>query len=184
MFCLNVIDHVRLDFGQAARNYTVHADAAERLAGRSRRLRFTVLALLVMSVIASIAALFFPAHNFDVSAAIAAALALTAYAVYLAMSVEARVQAHRTCARRLWSVGEEYRALLSEIDDGMVDQPSLLRRRDALLAAMNAVYEEAFPVDENAFESVRLLGGDVVGDETIERLLPRSVHRKPSSDAA
>ena len=33
MFCLSVVDHIRLDFGHVAQNYTVHADAAERLAG-------------------------------------------------------------------------------------------------------------------------------------------------------
>jgi len=184
MFCLTVIDHVRLDFGQVAHNYTVHAQAAERLAGWARRTRLTVLALLIMCAAAAIATIFNPTGTFGISAAIAAGLALTAYVIYLAVSVEGRVHAHRLCAQRLWHVGEQYRSLLAELQDGLVDQASLLKRRDALIAAMNAVYEQPFPFDQPAFERVRLLGGNAIGDEAIDRMLPGSLHRGQSSDAA
>ena len=184
MFCLSVVDHVRLDFGQVAQNYSVHARAAERLAGWARRTRLTLLTLLVMAVVAALLELFAPSHSFEISSAVAIGLALTAYVVYLAVGVEGRVHAHRSCAQRLLAIGEQYRSLLTELQDGLVDQASLLRRRDLLLAALQGIYEQPFPLDQPAFESVRLLGGDKVDDKNIDRLLPGSIHTKPASDAA
>jgi hypothetical protein len=184
MFRLSVIDHVRLDFGQVAQNYTVHAAAAERLAGLLRRCRMTVLALLVIAAAAAITVLVRPARNYEISAAVAAGLALGAFVVYLAVGFEGRVHAHRVCAQRLWVIGERYRALLAELQDGLVDDLSLLRRRDDLIAEMHAVYEQVFPLDQPAFESVRLSGGGTLGDEEIDRLLPASLHRRHTPDAA
>src|SRR5688572_33462972 len=102
MFCLSVVDHVRLDFGHVGQNYTVHAAAAERLAGYILKVRIAIAILLTMTVVAAIAAIARPAWNFDVSVAIGAGLALAAYVMQLALGLEARVQAHRTCAHRLW----------------------------------------------------------------------------------
>jgi hypothetical protein len=184
MFRLSVIDHVRLDFGQVAQNYTVHAAAAERLAGVLRKGRMTVLALLVMAAAATITVLLRPGRNYEISAAIAAGLALTAYVVYLGVGFEARVHAHRVCAQRLWIIGERYRALLAELQDGLVDDASLIGRRDALIAQMHAVYEQSFPFDQPAFESIRLSGGGTLGDAEIDRLLPASLHRRHTPDAA
>ena len=184
MFRLSVIDHVRLDFGQVAQNYTVHAAAAERLAGTLRRGRMTVLALLVITAAAAIIVLLRPARNFEISAAIAAGLALAAFVVYLAIGLESRIHAHRTCAQRLWIISERYRSLLAELQDGLVDDASLLGRRDALIAELHAVYEQPFPFDQPAFERVRLSGGDTLGDEAIDRLLPTSLHRRHRPDAA
>ena len=178
MFRLSVIDHVRLDFGQVAQNYTVHAAAAERLAGSVRRIRMTVLALLVIGAVAAITVLLRPERNFEMSAAIAAGLSLAVYVVYLAVGFEARVHAHRMCAHRLWILAERYRSLLAELQDGLVDDTLLLLRRDQLIAEMHAVYEQPFPFDQPAFESLRLSGGDTVGDEAIDRLLPASLHRR------
>jgi hypothetical protein len=181
MFRLSVIDHVRLTFGQVAQNYTAHADAAERLAGAVRRIRMTVLALLVISAIAAIVTLLRPTRNFEISTALAAGLALTAYIVSLAVGLESRVQAHRLCAQRLWIIVERYRSLLAELQDGMVDEPALLRRRDDLIAAINTVYEQPFPIDQPALESIRLAGGEMIGDDAINRMLPASLHRRPDA---
>jgi hypothetical protein len=178
MFRLSVIDHVRLDFGQVAQNYTVHATAAERLADAVRRIRITVLVFLLLGAAAAITVLFRPERNFEISAAIGAGLSLAAFIVYLAVGFETRVHAHRLCAHRLWVIAERYRALLAELQDGLVDDMALLQRRDQLIAEMHAVYEQPFPFDEPAFERVRLSGGGTLGDEAIDRLLPASLHRR------
>ena len=184
MFCLSVVDHVRLDFGHVAQNYTVHAAAAERLAGYILKVRIAIAILLTMTVVAAIAAIARPAWNFDVSVAIGAGLALAAYVMQLALGLEARVQAHRTCAHRLWRICEGYRALLSELQDGLIDPSVLLRRRDLLIEQVHAAYDQVFPADQRAFESVRLNGGGVVTDDAIDRLLPESLRRSGSTRAA
>ena len=133
MFCLSVVDHIRLDFGHVAQNYTVHAEAAERLAGHILKVRVTILALLAMTVVAAVAAIVLPTWNFDVSVAIASSLALAAFVAQTALGLEGRVHAHRTCAHRLWLIAEGYRALLTELQDGLIDPSVLLRRRDQLI---------------------------------------------------
>jgi hypothetical protein len=55
MFTLTVTDHVRLDSEHVARNYTVHAQAAQRLAHAALSVRMTLVALLVVAAAASVA---------------------------------------------------------------------------------------------------------------------------------
>lgn len=184
MFSLSVVDHVRLNFGQAAQNYTVHAEAAERLAGFVMKVRLTILVLMGMTTAAAIAGVALSARNFNISAAIAAGLALVAYVVYVAVGLEGRIHAHRTCAHRLWLVCERYRSLLAELQDGLIDPATLLRRRDELIEQVQAAYDQAFPLDQRAFEAVRLTGGNVVTDEAIDRLLPESLRRGAGDRAA
>src|SRR5215213_6486612 len=171
MFCLSVVDHIRLDFGHVAQNYTVHADAAERLAGDILRVRVAILALLAITVIAAVAAILLPAWNFDVSVAIASSLALVGFVAQTALGLDGRVQAHRTCAHRLWLIAEGYRTLLTELQDGLIDPSVLLRRRDQLIERVHAAYDQVFPADQRAFESVRLNGGGALTDEAIDKWL-------------
>jgi hypothetical protein len=184
MFCLSVVDHVRLNFGQTAQNYTVHAEAAERLAGYAFKARLTILALLVMTAVATVTAVIAPARNFNISAAMGAALALIAWVVYVAIGLEGRIHAHRTCAHRLRLVCERYRSLLAELQDGMIDPATLTRRRDDLIDQVQAAYDQAFPLDQRGFEAMRLSGGHAVSDEEIDRLLPESLRRQPNDRAA
>jgi SMODS and SLOG-associating 2TM effector domain family 4 len=177
MFSLSVVDHIRLDFGHVAQNYTVHAEAAERLAGHILKVRIAILVLVAMTVIAAVAALLQPAWNFDVSVAIASSLALATYVAQSALGLEGRVQAHRTCAHRLWLIAEGYRSLLTELQDGLIDPSVLLRRRDQLIERVHAAYDQVFPTDQRAFESVRLNGSGGLTDETIDRWLPESLRR-------
>jgi hypothetical protein len=184
MFRLSVIDHVRLNFGHAAQNYTVHAAAAERLAGFVIKSRLTLLLLLAMTTAAAVASVVQPARHFQLSAAIGAGLTLAAYVVQVILGLEARVHAHRVCAHRLWLVGERYRALLAEFQDELIDQATLLRRRDQLIEELHAAYEGAFPLDQRAFERIRLSAdGGALSDEAIDRLLPASLHRHAAPGA-
>src|SRR6202022_2077967 len=45
MFCVSVVDHVRLNFGHVMRNYSVHAKAGERMSALALKLRLPMLAL-------------------------------------------------------------------------------------------------------------------------------------------
>jgi conflict system pore-forming effector with SLATT domain len=182
MFRLNVIDHVRLNLACAVRNYTVHAEAAERLAGLTSRTRLTVLVLSGAATAAAVTNLIVPGRPAQMAAAVSAALAFGGYASYLAVGLEGRVHAHRECAHRLWLACDRHRALLAEIEDGLLDRPSILQRRDELGAQMHAVYDQAFPPDQRAFETVRqpLVGsadaGDGDGDREREEILAAPAH--------
>ena len=49
MFSLTIVDHVRLDSEHIAKNYTVHARAAERIVGIVFTFRIAITALLAVA---------------------------------------------------------------------------------------------------------------------------------------
>jgi uncharacterized membrane protein YdbT with pleckstrin-like domain len=155
MFRLSVVDHVRLNFDRTSQNYTVHARAAERLAALTAALRIGVLALMGVATAAAVTSLLVPQRPFQIAAAIAAGLAFGAHASYLAAGVEGRVNAHRSCAHRLWLVCDRYRSLLGEMQDGLLDSGSVLQRRDELSAQVHAAFDQGFSLDQNAYEGAR-----------------------------
>jgi hypothetical protein len=156
MFSLTVIDHVRLDSEHIAKNYTVHARSAERIVGVVFICRIVITALLAVAAAATIVALLIQGRGYQVVAAVATVLALVAFATYAVLGLEARLHAHRAFVHRLWIISERYRSLLAEVHEGIVDEPTLLRRRDELIHDLHAVYEFGFGVDQNGHESVRL----------------------------
>jgi hypothetical protein len=155
MFRLSVVDHVRLNSDRTSQNYTVHAQAAERLAVLTSRVRIGVLVLLAVTAAAAVTSLIESGRPFQIAAAVAALLAFGAHASYLAVGLEGRVDAHRACAHRLWLICDRYRSLLGEIEDGLLDRASILQRRDELSAQVHAAYDQSFALDQQAYESVR-----------------------------
>jgi len=156
MFSLTVVDHVRLDSEQAARNYMAHARAAERMARLGFTSRIVIAGLLAISTSAAVLNLLSPGRAPQIAVVVASAAALLAFAVYAILGVEARLFAHRSFAHRLWLVSERYRSLLSEVSDGTVDGQMLLRHRDELLAALHAIYEIGLGSDHVGYEAGRL----------------------------
>jgi hypothetical protein len=180
MFRLSVVDHVRLNFDRTSQNYTVHARAAERLAALTAALRIGVLALMGVATAAAMTSLIVPQRPFQIAAAIAAGLAFAAHAAYLAAGVEGRVNAHRSCAHRLWLVCDRYRSLLGEMEDGLLDSARVLQRRDELSAQVHAAYDQGFSLDQNAYEGMRQMAEHAVGDaeatDEAHGVLPASLH--------
>jgi len=156
MFSLKIVDHVRLDSERVAQNYTVHAAAAERIVRVITAFRIGIVALLAFAVSTEVANVVYPRSLSPATAIGAGMLALVGFAIYAALGLESRLFAHRVFAHRLWLVAERYRALLSEVNDDLVDATTLVRRRDELVADVEAVYQFAFGVDHAAHESLRL----------------------------
>jgi hypothetical protein len=180
MFRLSVVDHVRLSFGHVVQSYTAHARVAERLAARAWQLKIVILTLLGIAAAASVLALVGASRTLQGVAAGAAGLAFAAYAVYVALDLEPRVQAHRAWASRLWLVCERYRALLAEIRDGLIENDALMRRRDALTQQVQAVYEHAPPADREAYASAAAEVASKEGtltDAEIDKFLPASLRK-------
>jgi len=161
MLELSIVDHVRLNLTRTGENYTVHARAADRLAKLTGRVRVGVLTLLLAAAGTSIASLLTQVGRpLQIAAVAATSLALAGFAVYVGWGFEGRVAAHRVCAHQLWLVCERYRALLSEIRDGLLDRNAILRRRDDLALETHQAYALTFPLDQPAYESLRQSGED------------------------
>jgi SMODS and SLOG-associating 2TM effector domain family 4 len=180
MFRLSVVDHVRLSFGHVVQSYTAHARAAERLAGRAWQLKIVILTLLGIAAAATVWALVGTSRPLQIIAAVTASLAFAGYAVYVALDLEPRVQAHRAWASRLWLMCERYRGLLAEIRDGLVDNDTVMRRRDALAEQVQAIYEHAPPTerDQHAAAAAEVAKAETpLTDAEIDRFLPASLRK-------
>jgi hypothetical protein len=156
MFSFTVIDLVRLDSAQSARNYTVHARAAERIASLAFKCRIAFITILTVTAAATIVNLLIPGRAYQITAVAASVIALLAFAAYEMLGLEARLAAHRSFAHRLWLVSERYRSLLSEVAEGTVGGELLLRRRDELIHELHAVYETGLGIDQAGYEVERL----------------------------
>jgi hypothetical protein len=180
MFRLSVVDHVRLSFGHVVQSYTAHARIAERLAARAWQIKIVILTLLGIGAAASVWALVGASRTLQVVGAVAAGFAFTSYAIYVALDLDPRVQAHRAWASRLWLVCERYRALLAEIRDGLLNNDELMRRRDALTQQVQAIYEQAPPADREAYASAAAEVASKEGtltDAEIDKFLPASLRK-------
>jgi len=156
MFSLKIIDHVRLEAERVAQNYAVHAAAAERIVRAVTVFRIGIAVLLTLAASAQIGNVIFP-HSVSPAIAVGAGvLALAGFAVYGVLGLEASLFAHRAFAHRLWVVAERYQSLLSEVNDGLIDGPTLMRRRDELMADVDVIYQFAFGVNHAAHERLRL----------------------------
>jgi hypothetical protein len=155
MFSLGVIEHLQLNCGLVVQNYTAHARAAERLAAAAFRIKLAIVALSALATGAIALALFRPGRQYLIAAAIISAVALVCHVAMVAYGLDARVHSHRLLAHRLWLMCERHRELLTEIQDGLVDTATILRRRELLSAEVHATYEPGFPIDQRAFESLR-----------------------------
>jgi conflict system pore-forming effector with SLATT domain len=176
MFSLSVVEHLRLNFGVVVQNYTAHARAGDRLAATALKAKMAMLALLALATGSIVLSLFRPGREYQIAAGVIAGAAFAVHAMMVAYGVDARVHSHRSLAHRLWLMCERYRELLTEIQDGLVDDATILHRREILSEQLHAIYEQGFPFDQQAFEGMRQLslenGGDPITDTELEHLVP------------
>jgi SMODS and SLOG-associating 2TM effector domain family 4 len=186
MFSLSVVDHLRLSFGHAVQTYTAHARSADRLTSRARVARLVVLVLIGIASAASVVALVAASRAPQVAAAIAAGLAFGAHAIVVAIDFDGRASAHRLCAGRLWLVTERYRALLAEIQDGLVEGPEIGPRRDALMQQVQSIYEQAPPFGREAYaaaaDAVSGRARSALTEAQIDALLPPTLRKQTEAE--
>ncbi|HEV3486767.1 MAG TPA: SLATT domain-containing protein [Vicinamibacterales bacterium] len=186
MFQITLLDHLRLSFGGTIHAYKAHIAIAERLTRRLWHIRIGEFVLLAAAMASALAAGYRGQPRFAVLAAVLSGAALSLFAVYVAINLEARINAHRWCASRLWLLREKYRALLSEMRDGMLSAEAVRERRDQLLNEMQALDDHAPLVDLPTYQSARqalaTAAESALTDEEIDRFLPQSL-RKDALDS-
>jgi hypothetical protein len=181
MFQISLAEHVRLSFGSALAAYEGHAEAAATL---SRRSSYARLALLAVSGIGAVVSAITVSggYGWHVTSAILAVAVFASSATYVGMNQQLLVYGHRVSASKLWVVCEKYRALLAEIQEGLIDLPSLQDRRTALLTEYAAVLELAAPDDRHTYEIAKeaLSGprGEGYPDSLIDRYLPHAARKQ------
>jgi hypothetical protein len=180
MFQLSIVDHIRLSFGSAVGAYQGHTSAALRLSQWAWYSKIAALSLLGLGAAANLLALR-QGHGVQVTAAVLAAIAFAALAVHIAFDPTPRIYGHRACAARLWALCEKYRALLTEVQDELIDVATITARRDALLKEFGAIFEQGPPDDRDSYRiAQKALSGPHLGgysDQDLDQFLPAALRR-------
>ena len=186
MFSLTLLDHLRLTFNQVIQNYQAHTRAAQAHARRNRWLRGTEALLMGGVSIAAAAAAFGHGQILAIVAAALAGIALIVLLVHLTFDFESSAGAHAACSVRLWEIRERYRALLSDLHDGVLDVAEARLRRDALMVELGAIYERTPISQVEEFRTPRrgAAGEPEITDEEVDLFLPKPLETSPQRPAS
>lgn len=181
MFPLSLVDHLRLTFGHVIYSQKAHAQSAERHARLDRWLKAGEVLLLLATAVSAVSLAFTLHIGWAMGAATSSIAAIVVLTVRLALDLERSSSTHRTCSARLWRIREQYRALLADLNDGVLTPDSARLRRDALMKALHRVYDQAPPAEQATYQSARQALGttdeSALTDEEIDRFLPRSLQK-------
>jgi hypothetical protein len=179
MFALSLVDTLRLAFGQVVYHYKSHARVAALLTRWSRILRITQTLLMLAVVFVTVAAAFGQGHRFIVMGAVLSSLALLIFVLHVMFDLDSSARVHHACSTRLWHVREQYRALLSDLNDGAVAPDEARARRNALMDEVKAIHAVAPSLTRRVFTAARNTAKDdeevALADDEIDRFLPKSL---------
>src|SRR5207253_3653824 len=117
---LSVVDHSRLSLGSVVTAYEGHAEAAAKLARWGWYAKVvTIFAVALAAVLSGVG--LYAGRGVQIAAAAASTAALAACSGYVAFDPQPRIYGHRASAARLWLLCENYRALLAEVHDELLD---------------------------------------------------------------
>jgi hypothetical protein len=180
MFQLSLVDHIRLSFGSVVGAYRGHTAAALRLARWDWYSKIATLALVGLATAAALLAVRY-GGAFQMIAAVMIAIAFAMLAVHIAFDPAPRLYGHRAHAARLWVICEQYRALLTEVHDELLDVPTITARRDALLQEFGALFAQSPPADQQTYAiAQKALSGAQLGgysDQELDQFLPAALRR-------
>lgn len=187
MFGLTLVDHLRLTFGHIIYTHRAHLRLALRHARWNRSLQGAEAVLMLTAAFSSIAAVSTSQPLYAIVTAVAASGAVVTLLLRLVFDFDRRASAHRACSAQLWHLREEYRALLTDLKDGGLALDEARERRDGVMLALRAVYENAPPADRRTYEAARRAlpsaHEDGLTDEEVDRFLPASLKKSGKSAA-
>jgi hypothetical protein len=187
MFGLTLVDHLRLTFGHVIYTHRAHSRLALRHARWNRGLLCGEVLLLVATAAAAMAFVQSRESAYAISVAGTAVVAVVVLVVRLVFSFDVSAATHRTCSAHLWHLREQYRALLADLQDGIITLDVARDRRDALMQRLHDIYENAPPVDRSVYEAARAALPSqhelALSDEEVDRFLPESLKKGGQSAA-
>jgi hypothetical protein len=187
MFGLTLVDHLRLTFGHVIYTHRAHTRLALSHARWNRWSLAAEAVLMLGAAFASIAFVSTGQPPYAIVTAVAASAAVVTLLFRLVLDFERRAGTHRGCAAQLWRLREDYRALLADLKDGGVTLERARERRDALMDALHAIYENAPPADRSVYDAARHAVATsheaALTDEEVDRFLPASLHKGGKSAA-
>jgi hypothetical protein len=181
---LTLLDHLRLTFGHIVHRHRSHTRLAHARARWNRWLLGAEALLMIGATSLSMRVAFGGGEVYAAAGAAVATFALVTLVVHLTCDLDRSAQAHAACASRLWLIRERYRALLSDLQDGVIDVEAARRQRDALMEELHGIYANSPAPDSQAYrtvgETVGTTDDEALSDEEIDLFLPKSLQKSGS----
>jgi hypothetical protein len=159
---------------------------ADRISWSTKWLKRAELLFVVLTAGGMLAVLITDRRQYEIITAVLAALSLLVTLYQFRFNPEEVGRAHRSCAKRLWRIREEYCLLIGDLISGAVGVPEIRVARDQLLDKLSSVYESAPESDAIAYRAAqKALKIDEelsFSEREIDELLPlplRSGRQKP-----
>ena len=140
MFSLTLRDHLQVTINQIVEQHKSHVRKALAQARWGRRLRGAEALLMGGVSIAAVSAAYSQGRVTTIVAAVLAGVALLVLLAHLAFDFDTSARAHAEMTNRLWHIRERYRALLSDLQEGIVDVGTARSRRDSLMNELQQIY--------------------------------------------
>lgn len=176
-----LIDSIRESFGRVVYTHKTHEKAVDHLTSRVTFFKWAELVLIVLTTGSTINVLLGAGATYEITSAILASFTLLVSIYQFRFNPEQLIQAHRTCAKKLWFVREKYIALISDICDNAIDSTTARQKRDALAQEVYSIYENAPDTNSKAYDAARdaLKANEEMtfSDREIDEFLPVSMRK-------
>lgn len=136
---------IKESYGRVVYSHKTHEKAAERLNGKTALVKWANLVLIVLTFGGVLNALFGGGPLLNLATVLVSALALALAVYQMSFNPEKEILEHRKTANKLWLLREQFANLIGDINDGVLPDTELRRRRNDLTTRLGQVYADAPP---------------------------------------
>lgn len=173
------VQAIRESFGRVVYSHKTHEKAREIESAMTDRMKWINIILVTLTSGSLLTTVITDQRAALYVSSVAAGLALAFTIFQLSFTPEKTAEQHRTVAKELWYVREQYVHLLTDIqtDPGAVDIP---RRRDDLVEQLRHIYRLAPDTSGSAYRAAQgalQINEDMTfTNDELNRLLPEALH--------
>lgn len=151
----STLDSIRESFGRVVYTHKTHQKMIDHLNSRAYWIKMSNIVALVLTT-GGILTPIFDMIPFKTSLiAFTSAFALGVAVYQLSFDPALEIEAHRKCAKQLWIIREQYINLIADIKDARLTDDQVRDQRDALVAQLAHVYQEAPDTNTKAYKAAQ-----------------------------
>jgi hypothetical protein len=151
------LDAIRESFGRVVYSHKTHEKAREIQARRSAIVKWINIVLTTVTSVSIISVLITNERGLEIVSAILSALSLAFAISQLSFDPAKQAEQHRSAARALWYIREQYVSLLADLagPQQSISAEEVQLRRDRLLLDLKAVYDSAPDTTSSAYAAAQ-----------------------------
>ena len=179
-----MLAEIRQTFGRVVITHKTHEKEVERKARQSLLLTWTNLLVITITLGATLAAPLTEGNTAQLASIISATVAFGFGCVQLSFQPQRSAEEHRSCAKELLGIRDQYSALIADQRAGIITAEQLLMRRELLGIRLAELFAHAPQTSPKSYQKAeKALGGNeglTFTDVEIDNMLPRELRNDTS----